>query len=96
MQLNSRQLRHLSRNCCMNAEPTAKAFETTLLYSHLWLLLQVVAASFFFFTIPQHDYVVLSSLFLIVFRFATLMIVVNLIVAAMLPWTVVPQLIPLL
>ena len=39
-------LRHLRRNCCTNAEPPAKAFEAKLLYSHPWLLLRVVAASF--------------------------------------------------
>ena len=63
----------------MNAEPPAEAFETKLLYSHLWLLLRVVAASI---TVTQHDEVVLSSLFLPL-RFATLMIVANSIVAAM-------------
>ena len=35
MQFNSRQRKHLRKNCCMNAEPPANAFETKLLYSHL-------------------------------------------------------------
>ena len=79
----------------MNEEPPAKAFETKLLYSHLWLLLRVVAASFLLSQSLSMT-IVLSSLFLIALRFATFMVVVNLILAAMLPWTVVPQSIALL